>query len=131
MIFFSQANLFAGITNGVVSNGSMDGATIRPEMSATFVEFLYQNVVPACFYGVSRVIDGDVNQVLNESIGCLNAIQTVRGDQEFVSYLQSQFFVKHFISFGRKEELVQALVANDTAATKAAMSCLCGSKSGK
>ena len=122
--------LIAGVTHGVVRNGPLDGTIIRPEMSATFVDFLYQNVLPACFYGVARVTDGDGNQVMNESIACLKAIQTVRGSEEFVRYLHSEFFVKHFSSFQRKEELVQALLANDTAAAKSAMAAMCP-KAGK
>lgn len=90
-------------------------------MSATFVDFLYQSVLPACFYGVVRAADGDVNQVMNESIACLKSIQAVRGNDEFVRYLQSEFFVKHFVNFHRKEELVQALISNDMAAAKSAM----------
>lgn len=99
-------------------------------MSATFIDFVYQNVLPACFYGVVRVTDGDVNQVMNESIACLRSIQAVRGNDEFVRYLQNEFFVKHFVNFQRKEELVQALLTNDMAAAKSAMATIV-LKSGK
>lgn len=119
-----------GITNGHVSNGSVDGMTIRPEMSATFVDFLYNNVLPACFYGVSRVTDGDVNQVINESIACLKAIQSVRGSDEFVRYLQNQFFVKHFVNYQQKDALIAALLSNNQSAAKSAMAAI-GAKAGK
>lgn len=99
-------------------------------MSATFVDFLYQNVLPACFYGIARVTDGDVNQVISESVSCLKTIQMARGNEEFLTFLQNDFFVKHMRSFERKEELVQALLANDTGRAKSAMAAVFH-KSGK
>ena len=93
-----------------------------PWMNASFVDFLYRSVLPACFYGVSRATEGDASQVVGESVAVLRAMQVARGNDEFFTYLQTDFFVKHFASFSRKEELVQALLASDVSRAKQVMS---------
>lgn len=107
-----------GLTDGPGMNGSVGKFYV---MSPNFVDFLYKNVVPACFYGLVRVTDGDVNQLLNESVACLKAIQSARGNEELMSYLQNQFFVQHFADREGKKELMQALVDDDVKSVK---SCL-------
>ena len=86
-------------------------------MPASFVDFLYKNVLPACFYGISRATEGDTSQLVGESVACLRAMRAARGD-EFLTYLQNEFFVTAFPAFPRKEDLVQALAADDAGRTK-------------
>lgn len=79
-----------------------------------FVEFSYKNILPACFFAPLKQVDGDVNSMLNECVTCLKAIQTYRGDDEFLTFLQQQFLNLHFPTFTGANEMIQSFLATDS-----------------
>lgn len=79
-----------------------------------FVEFCYKNIVPACFFAPLKQVDGDVNSMLNEVVMCLKAIQSFRGDDEFLTFLQQQYLNLHFPTFTGSNEMVQSFLASDS-----------------
>ena len=109
--------------NVVSSSGELLGKS--PSLNTSFIEFMYKNIVPACFYAPLKPLDPsfmdqsglDPNQLVAESVSCLKTILTARGGQEVVSFLQNQFFTQHFPAFAASpacNELLQCLMTAST-----------------
>lgn len=84
---------------------------------------MYKNIVPACFYGLSKancdVPTSEVNALINEVILCLKAVSSSRPQGELSCFLQN-FLPQHFPEFP-SDQLIQALASNDQ---KPAKECL-------
>lgn len=88
----------------VVTNNPMDSA---------FVDFMYKNIVPACFYALCKPSDGgDFNGLISEVTLCLKAVSTSRGQEELTCYLQN-LLPQHFPEFASGGELARAIASND------------------
>lgn len=80
------------------------------------LNFLYQNIVPVCFYAPLRY--QDENALINESVDCLELIKKIRGTEEFCSFLQFQFIPQNFPNFAHLTELIQAFASDDLKSIK-------------
>ena len=90
------------------------GSVVLQISESAFVEFAYKNILPACFYAPLKQVDGDVNSMLNDCVMCLKAIQGYRGNDEFLTFLQSQFLNLHFPTFTSANEMIQSFLASDS-----------------
>ena len=80
------------------------------------VNFFYQSIIPACFY--APLSYQDENALINESVGCLEAIKRIRGKEEFCSFLQLQYIPQNFPNFAHLNELIQAFASDDIKSIK-------------
>ncbi|KAK4305518.1 hypothetical protein Pmani_022598 [Petrolisthes manimaculis] len=80
-----------------------------------FVEFLYTQVVPACFLAPLKTTfdlnDAQTILALHESVTCLQTVYRKRGD-ELITYLRSQYFPKMDLSPELVNEYCQALTSD-------------------
>lgn len=106
---------------GVATNevGRMDDA---------FVDFMYKNIVPACFYALSKnncdTPAGEINGLINEVILCLKAVSTGRPQGELSCFLQN-LLPQHFPEFP-SGQLVQAIASNDQKQAKESLKAFAG-----
>ncbi|XP_074646295.1 exportin-T-like [Tubulanus polymorphus] len=82
------------------------------ECLAGFGEFIYKNIIPACFLAPMKptfdLSDGQTVLVLNESAACLKEIHNKRAD-EMVNFLQNDYFCEMNVTPDLIEEYCQAL----------------------
>lgn len=101
----------------VLTNNPMDSA---------FVDFMYKNIVPACFYALSKATDGgDFNGLITEVTLCLKAVSTSRGQEELTCFLQN-LLPHHFPEFTSCSELAQAIASNDLKQAKEGLRAFAG-----
>lgn len=97
-------------------------------MDDAFVDFMYKNIVPACFYALSKnncdTPAGDMNALINEVILCLKAVSTSRPQGELTCFLQS-LLPQHFPEFP-SDQLVQAIASNDQKQAKESLRAFAG-----
>jgi exportin-T len=91
--------------------------------SNAFAEFIYKSIIPACF--VAPIRHNEDMQLVNECIICLKTVESMRGTQEFCTYLQRQLFPQHFPNYSNTNELIQALIDSDLKITKRAFKLFC------
>lgn len=103
-----------GGSQGIITSTNIAPFLVLKINETAFVEFCYKNIVPACFFALLKQVDGDVNSMLNECVMCLKAIQSYRGDDEFLTFLQQQYLNLHFPTFTGSNEMVQSFLASDS-----------------
>lgn len=102
----------------VQMNGSLAGPVTLPTLSPAFIEFIYKSVVPACFFALIKPSEGDITQLISESISCLKSVQRIRGNDEFCSFLQTRLFPEHFPAYAHVNEMVVHFTGNETKALR-------------
>lgn len=102
----AQKTCFSTLRRLVEIWGGKDGPS-------EFVEFVYKQIVPACFLAPLRdtfdLNDAQTTMALSESALCLRAILEKRGDEELITFLQSQYLPTLKLNLQQSQEFCMAL----------------------
>ncbi|KAI1301918.1 Exportin-T [Halotydeus destructor] len=89
------------------------GGQGSPQLTTTFVEFIYKAIVPACVYAPLKQTESDVTQLIVECISCLKSIVGLRGSDEPCAFLSTRFFPENFPTYANNSDFVQSLARNE------------------
>ena len=104
---------------------SLTNVVTNNPIESAFVDFMYKNIVPACFYALKASDGGDLNGLVSEVTLCLKAVSTSRGQEELTCFLQN-LLPQHFPEFTSSSELVRAIASNDLKHTKEGLKAFAG-----